>query len=193
MASYEVLPGLPSSGPIALAFDAGGWTGAWGPHREGFVVRFQYTPTMDWVGNFQPGGGGWNGVFQHPDGHSIIVVARGQGYLVDPELRQVVSRFSGGIQHVVSLPEFGAVVISDGLGFEAIRNDGIWWRSPRVSWDKIRNINIDGTILRGEASIPTSTGAKWSTFTVDLMTGNCVDSTFQNQMSRAIPIKPDQE
>lgn len=190
MPRYEVLPGLPAYGPMALPLSAGGWTGSWTGHREGLVVRFHPNASEAWVGNFQPGSGGWEGVLEHPNGQHLIVVARGQGYVVDPEAHQLVSTFSGDIQHVIPLPELGAIAFSDGLGFEAIKKEGIWWQSPRISWDEIRNIKVEGTILRGEASAPTADGNEWVPFTVDLLTGRCEDGIYKDQMRRAIPVKP---
>ena len=190
MLRYEVLLDLPAYGPMPLPFSAGEWAGAWGGHREGLVVRFHPNTGEAWVGNFQPGSSGWEGVLEHPNGQHLIVVARGQGYVVDPEGHQLLSRLSGNIQHVVPLPELGALVFSGGLGFEAIKKDGIWWQSPRISWDEIRNIKVEGTILRGEASTPTPDGNKWAPFTVDLMTGQCEGGIYQDQIRRAIPVKP---
>lgn len=190
MLRYEVLPGLPAAGPMSLPINAGEWAGAWGGQREGFVVRFHPNTGEAWVGNFQPGSNGWEGVLEHPNGQHLIVVARGQGYIVDPQAHQVVSRFSRDVQHVIPLPELGAIVFSDGLGFEAIKEDGMWWQSPRISWDEIRNINVEGTILRGEASMPMPDGNTWVSFTVDLMTGHSEDGTYQSQIRRSIPVKP---
>jgi len=31
------------------------------------------------------------------------------------------------------LPEFDAILLCDELGFETIRNSGLWWRSPLPS------------------------------------------------------------
>lgn len=77
----------------------------------------------------------------------------------------------------------------DGLGFEAINKTGRWWRSPRSSWDEIRDIRIDGTTLRGEATMPTLDGSKWVPFTLDLITGRCEDGIYEQQMRRAVPVK----
>src|SRR3990172_3937129 len=103
MPRYQVLPGLPADGPVAVPFGAGGWTGAWRGHREGFVVRFYPETNETWVANFQPGLGRWEGVLEHPNGKHLIVLARGQGYVVDPAARQLVQTLSGSIQHVVEL------------------------------------------------------------------------------------------
>ena len=125
---------------------------------------------------------------EHPNGKDLIVVARGQGYVVDPEAQQLVSRISGYIEHVIRLPEFGAVAFFDGLGIEAINYDGLWWRTKRISWDEIRNIKVEGTILRGEASTPD--GKEWAPFTVDLMTGECKDGIYEETMRQAIRVTP---
>jgi hypothetical protein len=47
-----------------------------------------------------------------------------------------------------ALPEFDAILFCDEWGFETIRNSGLWWRSPRISWDEISNIEVYGTIRR---------------------------------------------
>lgn len=193
MPRYEVLTGLPTYGPMALPFSAGGWTGAWGGHSEGLVVKFYPIAKDAWVGNFQPGSGGWQGVVEHPNEQHLIVVSGGQGYVVDPETHQLVSLLPGDIQHVVSLPELGAIVVSDGLSFEAIKSSGVWWRSPRISWDKIRNIKVEGTTLRGEASMPTAGEDQWSPFALDLMTGQCEDGVYEEEMRRAIPVRPSRD
>ena len=95
-----------------------------------------------------------------------------------------------GVQRIIHLQEFGALLFCNGLNFEALRKDGLWWRSPRVSWDGIRNIRIEGAVLRGKAFDPTARENAWSDFTVDLMTGTCPDSRYREQMSRAIPVRP---
>lgn len=125
----------------------------------------------------------------HPDGMHVIVVARGHAYVISAETRRLVERFPGAVQHMISLPELGAIVFSDGLRFEAIRSDGVWWFSLRISWDEIRNLEVDGTILRGEASTPGATGNSWAPFTLDLMTGQCEDGIYQSEMRGAIPAR----
>jgi hypothetical protein len=190
MLRYEVLAGLPPYGPMAVPFGGGGWTGSWVGHSEGTVVRFHPHTRDAWIGNFQPGSaGGWEDVLEHPNGQHIIVLSRGQGYVIDPETRQLVLTFPREIQHVVELPKLQAIAFSDGLCFEAIRSDGIWWQSPRISWDEIRSIKVDGTILRGEASAPSADGNDWVPFTLDLMTGQCEDGIYEFQMRGAIPVR----
>ena len=187
---YEILPGLPAYGPMAVPFGAGGWTGAWSGHSEGLVVRFYPDLRETWVANFQAGSGEWQGVLEHPNKKDLIVLSRGQGYVVDPESRALVLTLAGNIQDAIELPELDAIIFCDGLGFEAIKSDGIWWRSPRISWDEIRNIRVAGTILRGEASTPVAdVNNAWVPFTLDLTTGQCEDGVYERDMRGAFPVR----
>jgi hypothetical protein len=185
---HEVLPGLPPYGPTATPFGCDdGFLGGWSGHCEGFVVRFYPQAGEPWVGNFQPGTAGLDGALHHPDGQHLIIFARGQGYVLDPETRHLALTFAGSIQHAIELRDPKAIVFCDGLRFEAINRDGVWWTSPRISWDEIRNIRVEGMVLRGEASEP---GCElWHPFTVDLMTGRCEDGIYEEQMRRARPLK----
>ncbi len=190
MPRYEVLPGFPAYGSVPLPIGSGE---AWGGHSEGLVVQFYTNHGEAWVGNFQLGSSGCQAVLEHPDGQHLVVVARGQGYLVDPEIPSQVSRLSDYIQHIVSLPERSAILISDGLGFEAINKDGVWWQSERISWDEIRNIEVQGPFLRGEASKPTLKGNEWYPFTLDLDTGHCADGIYSKTMQSAIRVTRSQD
>ncbi|WP_374368853.1 hypothetical protein [Dongia sp.] len=172
---FEILPGFPTTGPLPQAIGNGE---SWGGHSEGFVVRFYPSSGAPWVGNFKPWASGaylWHGVAEHPDGQHLIVVARGMAYLVDPENPESAKYVDANIQHVISLPELGAVLISDGLSFTAIRKDGVWWESDRISWDEFRNIRIENETLHGDASSPDET---WWPFSLDLLTGRSEGGSF---------------
>lgn len=184
MLRYQVLPGLPAYGPMAVPFGGSG-------HREGLVVRFNPDTAEAWVGNFQPGVIGLEGVREHPNGKHAIVVSHGQGYVVDPVTRELETILGHSIRHAIELPQLQAVVFCDGIGFEAIRRDGIWWTSPRISWDEVRNIGVEGPVLRGEAFSPChSKDGIWVPFTLDLMTGRCEDGIYERDMRNAISIRP---
>lgn len=168
---FEILPGFPPTGPLPRAIGDGG---SWSGHSEGLVVRFYPRSGEPWVGNFKPWASGtylWHGVAKHPDGQHLIVVARGMGYLVDPEIPESAKYADTNIHHVISLPELDAVLIGDGMSFTAIRGDGVWWESKRISWDEIRISKIVANTLYGEASDPTAVGDEWIPFTLDLQSG----------------------
>jgi hypothetical protein len=55
------------------------------------------------------------------------------------------------IKHAIPVPELDAVVLGDDLQFGAIRAEGLWWQSGRISWDGFRNLVVSGIILTGES------------------------------------------
>jgi hypothetical protein len=171
---YEILPGLPPYGPPALTFSSTGR----GKHQEGFVVRFFTASGEEWVGNFISGLDGISGVFPHPNGHHLIVFSAGQGYVVDPETRQCVHTFSGQALDVIPIPQLEAFVVGNGLWFEAIDRNGLWWRSRRISWDGMRNIKVADVSLSGEAYDPLSGTEEWRPFTLDLTTGEAKGGSY---------------
>src|SRR5262245_54535653 len=75
----------------------------------------------------------------------------------------------GLFQEFHELPDFNAIFFVDPLGIETINKVGRWWRTPRVSWDGISNIKIEGNALHGEAN--SLSADRWVPFTVDLRTG----------------------
>jgi hypothetical protein len=82
-------------------------------------------------------------------------------------------------------PQFNAVLFVDDLGMETINEEGRWWCIPRIAWDGICNIKIEGDMLYGEAFTPFAD--KWVPFTVNLRTGECEGSVYEADMGRAIP------
>jgi hypothetical protein len=176
---FERLPGLPPFGPLARTFG--------GPqHSEGLVVRFWKATGEAWIGNFHGSHGRAEGVLDHPDKRRVVVLARGQGYVVDPDTPEDVSTFGYDFHEFFLLHEFGAILFVDDLGMEAINEGGFWWRTPRIAWDEIRRVRIEGDTLYGEASTPIGSPT-WMPFTVDLRTGECKDGIYEADMRRAIP------
>lgn len=165
-APWEVLDGLPVYGPMAVPFSATGR----GTHRQGLVVKF-HTAVGTWIGNFQPGSSSRNQVFRHPDGRHVVVLAGGTAYVVDPETRTLLHQFSAEIEHVLIIPERDLVVLGNGLWLEALAADGTSWRSPRLSWDGMRNVTFSEGSVRGEAYSPEGPDGAWYPFEVDVSSG----------------------
>lgn len=177
---FEILPGFTANGPRPVSFAAESWFGSWSGHSEGLVVRFFPASRDPWVGNFQPGPRSSNLLecgAEHPDGLRLIIVARSWGYLVDPEACKVVQHL-GAIHHLIPIPEHCAIVIGDGLSFTAIRRDGIWWQSDRISWDEVLIDKIEGKFLHGRASSPSEGEESWSPFMLDLLSGKHEGGSF---------------
>jgi hypothetical protein len=165
MERFRVLPGLPATGPLPEQFSSTGR----GTHREGFVVAFSPEGNPTWVGNFQPGVTDYFSVLLHPDGKSVIVIAGGQAYVINPEERRLLAIFGGSIDIVLAVPFRGLLVTSNGVWLEAWDNSGLRWQSRRVSWDGMQNVRIDNDKVRGEAWSPFDD--REYPFAVDLTTG----------------------
>ncbi len=170
---FEVLPGLPPVGPAAVSFTENG-PREW---REGLVIRF-FPLTIDpWVGNFLGGSTKFNLVVFHPNERDVIVVAKGEAFIVDPESRTVRDRFGYDIEAVIPLPTQGSLVFQGRTDFRAVRADNSSWRSSRISWDGFRDIQIHGSELKGEAWTPI--GDEWVLFYLDLITGYCPNPAYK--------------
>jgi hypothetical protein len=172
IARFEILPGLPATGPLPEQFSTSGR----GTHREGFVVRINPQAGSSWVGNFQGGIGGFRNVFDHPNRRDLIVVADGQGYVVDPESRALVAHFGGDISDLIEVPEIDALVVTNGIWLEAYGASGSLWRTRRLSWDGVRLLDRNGLKLQGEAYSPLDDC--WHPFSVELSSGKCEGGSY---------------
>jgi len=172
VAEFHILQGLPSSGPLPEQLSVTDQ----GSHSEGFVVQFLPDRASPWVGNFQGGAGKCQGVFAHPNGSSLVVVASGQGYVVDPESHAVLQHLDSDIDAVLDVPEIDSLVFTNGLWFEAYGVSGRLWRSPRLSWDGVRSLSRSESTLSGEAYSPMD--GSWHAFSVDLSSGHAEGGSY---------------
>ena len=179
---FEVLPGLPAYGPPALSFTERG------KFSEGLVIHFHPKQSESWVGNFLGGLTKYNAVLDHPNGTDVIVVARGEACVVDPENRKIRHRIARNVEQVIRVPSLGMVVIPDLTDFTAINADDSGWQSERISWDGFRNIKVSNTDLLGEAYTPVEDA--WVPFKLDLLTGRCPDAVYQRDIARAVRLVP---
>jgi hypothetical protein len=166
LSQWEILEGLPVYGAMAEPFSTTGQ----GTHREGLVVRFS-PPMGSWIGNFQRGLSSLDEVFAHPNGRHIVVVAGGIAYVVDAEGHSLVEHFGAQIEQVICVPAHDFVILGNGLWLEALCSTGTAWRLRRIAWDGMRNVCLDGTIVRGEAYAPEGPDGTWHSFEVDAITG----------------------
>src|SRR5262245_27211515 len=90
---FERLPGLPPYGPREPSV-ASNTARAW---------SFAFGPRQNWVGNFHGGHGRAESVVDHPDKRRVVVLASGQGYVIDPEAPNDVRIFGFGIHEFFAL------------------------------------------------------------------------------------------
>lgn len=139
-------------------------------HSEGLVVKFIPNAGPEWFANFQFGNSAVSRVGVHPNGRDALIVARGQGYVVSVPDRELVSTFGGYITDIVDVPGEPIVIFADsGVAFEALSENGLLWRTKRISYDGFRNLRIAAAKLPGEAWSPVDD--RWFAFEVNLKTG----------------------
>jgi hypothetical protein len=184
---FEVLPGLPTDGPMPVSFSERAMRGEI-EFREALVVRFYPAKSNPWIGNFLGGMTNCSTVLDHPNETDVIVVASGDACAVDLEGRTTRDRIArGDVTAVIPLPSLDLVIFQRLVDFTAVRTDGSGWTSPRISWDGFRNIKVHETVLSGEAWTP-SLGDIWEPFTLDLLTGHCADGIYEKDMARAVRV-----
>jgi hypothetical protein len=175
---FEILPGLPASGPPAQYFTERA------KFSEGLVVRFYPDQSEPWVGNFLGGLTRYSTVLDHPNRADVIVVAEGEACVVDLEHRKIRRCLAGQVEQIICVPALGMVVVQCLTDFVAVTADNSGWRSERISWDGFRNLKNSGTDILGEAYSPIED--VWAPFKLDLLTGRCSDAVYQRDMARAV-------
>lgn len=170
MCPFQILPGLPPYGSEALAFDPSGVES----HREGFVVRFAPPDCSPWVGNFQKGDTDLYDVVAYPDSEVVLVISGGMGYQLNPRRPDRWTHFGGSIEFIRVVENLGAIV-GNGLWFELTNGHSMIWRTPRISWDGMRDIKINERRLTGQSLYFDGT---WRNFSVDLVEGTVAGASY---------------
>lgn len=170
--SFELLAGLPPYGDPAIPFPP-----EWGRlGREGTVVRLHSNTGQTWIANLQRGIEGITDAFAHPDGRRVVVLSRGDLWLLDPDNR---SAESAGVAieaaWLVSAPS-GFVFSRQGFAFLRLAPEGILWHTRRLSWDGFDAVELTSTHIRGKAW--NAIDDLWNDFEVDLVTGRSTGGGF---------------
>ncbi len=162
---FEVLEGLPPYGPPAKPFPATGRA----TYSEGFVVRFYPSIDGPWVGNFAASLSSLCTVEEHPDGQHLVVISGGAGYIINPDNSKEVEEIDGWYSRTMRVGDL--LILVTPITFEAFGPSGHHWRSRRISWDGMRNLNVDPEhhMIAGEAW--TYENDAWIPFVLHLASG----------------------
>jgi|JRYL01.1.fsa_nt_gb hypothetical protein len=163
-ADFQELRGLPAHGPAAKSFPVG-----WGNlGREGKVVEFLVAEGA-WVGNFRPGIGGLDLARVCTGCERILVIARGDAWIVDPDKRSAEPLLPA-VDQLLDVPHGGGwILCRQGLALARLVGTRLAWHTRRLSWDGIDRLRIEGDRIVGSAWNPFEQG--WHDFSVDLQTG----------------------
>jgi len=160
---YEILESLPAYGPMYVSISENNETF----YSEGFVVRFYVSENASWVGNFEPGLTGLNAVYEFVHNLYVLVIAGGTCYLMNPDFQKPISIFGSGYETVIKTLD-GRVILQDSTHLTIFESSGEYWSSRRISLDGIRELTIEGNLVRGIAYEPTAESEEWVEFVLDL-------------------------
>jgi hypothetical protein len=122
------------------------------------------------VGNFQLGLSAYSTVAVHPNGHDLVVIAGGLGYVVRPDDHRLVETFGGGVMGVWPAPSLNLLVFDDsGIAFRALGVEGWWWKTRRISWDGFRGVEIAEKTIYGLGW--NAVLNSWQPFKIEIATG----------------------
>ncbi|MCC6180632.1 MAG: hypothetical protein IT237_02230 [Bacteroidia bacterium] len=175
---YEILDGLPAYGPMYIPISSKGESF----YSEGFVVRFYKQDGSTWVANFSKGWTNFSKVFGFTKQNLVVVFANGTCYVMTPESETPKLSFGVTINNVLQT-ENGSLICSDDTNITILDNEtGELWRSDRISWDGIKDLQIKNNTVVGVSYDPTVDGEEWSEFSIDLKTKILKGGSFQDML-----------
>jgi hypothetical protein len=122
--------------------------------KDGVLVNIVSVTAGEWVGIFAFGDlspNGVTGVYTCPDRGRLCVVSLGQGVYVaadEPPDNELVPL--DPVMGVFPVPAANLLVMHDFVRFVAYDKDGICWKTPSLSWDGIRTVQVGESVLSGK-------------------------------------------
>jgi len=147
-------------------------------YSEGYVVKFKKSDEEEWVANFRPGWTDYYNIFDFPEHNTVVVFAGGQGYIMDPDKQVPKLTFGLSIKDVIRMDD-GSLICSDDIHILLLDNlTGEFWKSDRISWGGIKDLELVKNKLLGQSYNPTNPNQKWSDFELDLETKEIKGGSF---------------
>lgn len=138
-----------------------------GYYSEGFVVRFYKSDGTDWVANFKPGSTGLKEIHELRGSSSLLVIAFGMCYIMNPEQTKPISVF--GVGYLTTFKnEEGRIILQDEIGLTIVESTGEYWDSERISWDGMKDLKLQDNIVTGLSFDPMHDAEEWIDFSYDI-------------------------
>jgi hypothetical protein len=147
-------------------------------YSEGFVVRFYKSNGSEWVANFKPGWTGFSLVVDYPETNRVIVIAKGQGYIMTPDQQIPIDTFGVDIRDAIKKTD-SEIILVDDLSVRLLDHEGAIWQSERISWDGMKDVKLQDHILTGLSYDPMDSINEWIPFSIDLDTKEIIGGSFR--------------
>lgn len=177
---YEILNGLPPYGPMYIPIT----TDEEPYYSEGYVVRFKKSDGEEWVANFRPGWTNYNNIFDFPEHKAVVVLAGGQGYIMNPDEQKPKMTFGLTIKDVIQKDD-RSLICSDDIHIIMLdRKTFKFWKSERISWDGIKDLELVDNKLFGQSYDPTNSIQPWSNFELNIETKELKGGSYKEFLDR---------
>jgi hypothetical protein len=168
------LESLPPYGPMYIPVTSNGEPF----YSEGFAVRFYKKDGTEWVANFKPGWTGLNAIYEFEGQLSILVIAGGTCYLMNPDEQTPKSTFGDWYETVIKTLD-GKLILQGLTDLTIIEPNGEHWNTERISWDGIKDLKLEGNLVSGLSFDPLNDKDKWVEFVVDLEKRNIKGGSYR--------------
>ena len=169
----EQLGGLPGDPPYPIQIALPGAS----TFREGYVLSVHPSHGEAWIGNFQKGICYYSSFHALDDEH-LVVVAGGQGYVVNVNSKACVHSFGGDVMLLLPVPQTSTVLAISNIDVELHCATLMVWRSKRIAWDGIGKVDFQSTELCGQARHFDDT---WHPFRLQIATGEHTGGAYTDQ------------
>ncbi|MEL6458887.1 MAG: hypothetical protein AAFQ91_11635 [Cyanobacteria bacterium J06621_15] len=122
--------------------------------KTGLIVEIISNTGSKYVGNFESGYSQFSGVYQHPNKNDLIVVSRGQGYIVNSQSKQLLNTFGGKIINVIYIPHLikdtYSILLINEYCLLCYDSSGFRWQNAEILWNRVRGLQVNDFRLTGE-------------------------------------------
>ena len=168
----DELPGTPN--PVQFYFPPLRSEG-----RDGTLLRIKPDRSQKWVGCFAFGSYELSACIASPEPRQLFVLSRGAGYAVDVDCPGKSRELpSVPVRDFRVLADQKMVLFADFTRTAAYGVNGLIWRSERLCWDDVKILSIEGGLVYGSGSDPTSSANPERRWELDLLTGRTVRTDF---------------
>ncbi|OUL29672.1 hypothetical protein BV378_05740 [Nostoc sp. RF31YmG] len=160
--------------------------------QERLLVEILPDTGINWLASFQPGFSEFSGVYQHPNRIDLIIIARGQAYIINPENKNLIDTFGGNIISVIdgtyqyiqtSYQETNIassfILFVNNSHLLCYNYSGLLWQNIEIQWDSVRKLKLEHSRLMGECCSLESNS--WLTFWLNIKTGEFHQGEFTIQ------------
>ncbi|MGB3760951.1 MAG: hypothetical protein WBA07_32030 [Rivularia sp. (in: cyanobacteria)] len=160
--------------------------------EEELVVEIIPDSGINWIASFQPGFSEFSAIYPHPNRIDLIVISKGQGYIINPENQKILETFGGSITSKIEeidkyikqdFPtkriESPLILFVNNSYLICYDQEGFIWENTDISWNNIRKIKIYASkVIIGEFF---SNEESWMPFWLNIKTGQFSREEFSSE------------